>query len=30
MEYRIAGDFGGTKIWQIDSKLMFGEKNFGE
>ena len=28
--YRIAGKFGGGKIWRIDSFRTFGERKFGE
>ena len=28
--YRIAGKFGGRKVWWIDSFQAFGEKKFGE
>ena len=27
---RIAGEFGGEKVWQIDSFQAFGERKFGE
>ena len=27
---RIAGKFGGEKVWQIDSFRAFGERKFGE
>jgi len=30
MTYRIAGKFGGDKVWQIYSFQAFGEKKFGE
>ena len=28
--YRIAGKFGGGKVWRIDSIRAFGERKFGE
>ena len=28
--YRIAGKFGGGKVWQIDLFRVFGERKFGE
>ena len=28
--YRIAGKFGGGKVWHIDSVRAFGERKFGE
>ena len=28
--YRIAGKFGGGKVWQIDSFQAFGERKFGK
>ena len=28
--YRIAGKFGGEKVWQIDSFQAFGEGKFGK
>ena len=28
--YRIAGKFGGGKVWRIDSVRAFGERKFGE
>ena len=28
--YRIAGKFGGGKVWRIDSFRAFGERKFGE
>ena len=28
--YRIAGKFGGGKVWQIDCFQAFGERRFGE
>ena len=30
MIYRIAGKFGGDKVWRIDSFRAFGERKFGE
>ena len=30
MIYRIAGKFGGKKVWQIDSFRAFDERKFGE
>ena len=30
MKYRIAGMFGGDKVWQIASSKVVGEKKFGE
>ena len=29
-QYRIAGKFGGEKVWRIDSFRVFGERKFGE
>ena len=28
-QYRIAGNFGGSKLWQMVLNLRFGEFNFG-
>ena len=28
--YRIAGNFGGSKLWQMVLNLRFGEFNFGD
>ena len=30
IEYRIAGKFGGGKVWRIDSFRAFGERKFGK
>ena len=30
VQYRIAGKFGGGKVWRIDSFRAFGERKFGE
>ena len=30
IKYRIAGKFGGGKVWRIESFRAFGERKFGE
>ena len=30
LAYRIAGKFGGGKVWRIDSVQAFGERKFSE
>ena len=30
IKYRIAGKFGGEKVWRIDSFRAFGERKFSE
>ena len=30
LQYRIAGKFGGEKVWQIDLFRAFDERKFGE